>query len=78
LGQEGCGTLISGIGLGLIALVVFIVIVIFILALIVGALLFLLPATIVAVIVWLLSGGNFLYAVIAFIIVAVLVKLARR
>lgn len=69
--------LATGIGLGLLALIVFIVVVVFVIVLIIGALLFLLPATIVGGITWIVTG-SFLAGVIAFIIVAILVKLARR
>lgn len=63
--------------LGLLALVVLLVVGLIIIIVIVKILFFILPAAVVALIVWLISGGNEVLAGIAFIAIAVLSILKR-
>jgi hypothetical protein len=69
--------LILEVGLSIIALIVLVIIGLAILVLVVGSLLLLLPAAIVAFVVWLLTGDLFL-AGVAFLIIAVLMIVFRR
>jgi len=63
--------------MGLLALLVLLILGIIIIVVIVKILFFILPAAIVALIVWLISGGNEVLAGIAFIAIAVLSILKR-
>jgi len=63
--------------IGLLALFVLFIIGIFVIIFVAKVIFFVLPAGIIALIVWLLSGGNELLAGIAFLVVAIL-SLIRR
>lgn len=63
--------------IGLLALIAFFIIGIFVIIFVAKVIFFVLPAAIIALIVWLLTGGNELLAGIAFLVVAVL-SLTRR
>jgi hypothetical protein len=63
--------------LGILALIAFFIIGIFIIIFVAKVVFFVLPAVIIALIVWLLTGGNELLAGVAFLIVAIL-SLTRR
>jgi hypothetical protein len=63
--------------IGLLALIAFFIIGIFVIIFVAKVIFFVLPAAIIALIVWLLTGGNELLAGIAFLVVAVL-SVTRR
>ena len=67
-----------GIGLTLAALIIIIIIGIVIIGLILGVIIHLLPALIVAGIVWFISGGNLMWTVLAFLAVIILMAIIRR
>ncbi len=67
-----------GLGLSLLAFIVLVVIGIIILALFIGALLFFLPAAIIAAVVWFLTSGDLVWTGVAFIAVAILTIIVRR
>ncbi len=62
---------------GLILAIIFIVIALLLLIFLVGTLIHFLPAVIVAILVWLLTG-SFFWGAIAFLVVALLMVLWRR
>lgn len=63
--------------LGLLALIAFFIIGIFVIIFVAKVVFFVLPAGIIALIVWWLTGGNELLAGVAFLVVAIL-SLTRR